>query len=117
MQLNEIDYGKARPIDGYGPGFFRVGGEVFHGPVLVTDGGGQGWGGLDDTDALLALSGRVDVLFLGMGDQIAHPPRDLVEALEQAGVMVETMASPTAARTYNVTLGEGRRVACALLPV
>jgi uncharacterized protein len=70
-----------------------------------------------DTDARLALSGRVDVLFLGMGDQIAHPPRDLVEALEQAGVMVEAMASPTAARTYNVTLGEGRRVACALLPI
>ena len=117
MAMRPTDFGGAVAVDGYGPGFFRVGGEVVHGPVLVTDGGGQGWGGLDDTDALLALSGRVDVLFLGMGDQIAHPPRDLVEALEQAGVMVEAMASPTAARTYNVTLGEGRRVACALLPI
>ena len=30
---------------------------------------------------------------------------------------VEVMSSPTAARTYNVLLGEGRRVAVALLPV
>ena len=32
-------------------------------------------------------------------------------------IRVEAMASPTAARTYNVTLSEGRRVACALLPL
>ena len=86
MAMRPTDFGGAVAVDGYGPGFFRVGGEVFHGPVLVTDGGGQGWGGLDDTDALLALSGRVDVLFLGMGDQIAHPPRDLVEPVPGAAL-------------------------------
>ena len=42
---------------------------------------------------------------------------DLVSALREAGVAVEPMASPTAARTYNVTVAEGRRVACALLPL
>jgi len=117
MRLNEITYTDAKPIDGYGPGFFRIGGEVVQGPQVIGPEGIIGWGGLADPAPVLALSGRVDVLFLGMGDQIAHPPRDLVEALEQAGVMVEAMASPTAARTYNVTLGEGRRVACALLPI
>jgi len=30
---------------------------------------------------------------------------------------VELMASPTAARTFNVLLGEGRRVAVAMMPV
>ena len=117
MAMKPTDFDGAVPVDGYGPGFFRVGNEVIQGPVLVTEGGGRAWGGLDDRAALMALSGRVDVLFLGMGDEIAHAPRDLVEALEEAGVMVEAMASPTAARTYNVTLSEGRRVACALLPV
>mgnify|MGYP000512897037 CR=1 FL=1 len=34
-----------------------------------------------------------------------------------ASVDVEIMASPSAARTYNVLLSEGRRVAVALLPV
>ena len=28
MQLNEIRYDDATPIDGYGPGFFRIGGQV-----------------------------------------------------------------------------------------
>lgn len=115
MAMRPTDFDGAVAVDGYGPGFFRVGGKVIHGPVLVTAAGGVEWGGLDDRAALLALQGQIDVLFLGMGAQIAHPPKELVEALDEVGVMVEAMASPTAARTYNVTLSEGRRVACALI--
>lgn len=117
MAMKPIDFDGAVPVDGYGPGFFRVAGKVIQGPVLVEQGGVRDWSGLDDPAPLLALSGRVDVLFLGMGTDIAHPPAALVAALDEVGVMVEAMASPTAARTYNVTLSEGRRVACALLPV
>lgn len=117
MAMKPTDFDGAVPVDGYGPGFFRVGGKVIHGPVLVEAGGGKDWAGLDDRAPLLALAGRIDVLFLGMGETIAHPPADLVDALDKVGVMVEAMASPTAARTFNVTLSEGRRVACALLPV
>lgn len=117
MAMKPTDFDGAVPVDGYGPGFFRIGGDVIHGPVLVQAGGGKKWGGLDDRAPLLALAGQIDVLFLGMGADIAHPPADLVQALDAVGVMVEAMASPTAARTFNVTLSEGRRVACALLPV
>ena len=28
MRLTEITFAEAQPIDGYGPGFFRVGGRV-----------------------------------------------------------------------------------------
>ncbi|MFT4012975.1 MAG: Mth938-like domain-containing protein [Paracoccus sp. (in: a-proteobacteria)] len=105
------------PVDGYGPGFFRIGGQVHRGAVIVTPGGVIPWAGLDERTALLALAGQVDVLFLGMGADPAFPPRDLAAALEQAGIMVESMSSPSAARSYNVTLSEGRRVACALLPL
>ena len=35
MRLNEVSYTDAKPIDGYGPGFFRVGGAVIEGAVLV----------------------------------------------------------------------------------
>lgn len=111
------DFSGAVPVDGYGPGFFRVGGVVHHGGVIVTAAGVQPWGGLDDRAPLLALAGQVDVLFLGMGAEIAFPPRDLTAALEQAGIMAEPMSSPSAARSYNVTLSEGRRVACALVPL
>ena len=66
---------------------------------------------------LLALAGRVDVLFVGTGSQIAHLPPALRTPLEAAGIGVEMMDSPAACRTYNVLLSEGRRIAAALLPV
>lgn len=117
MEMQPTEFDGAVPVDAYGPGFFRVADKVHHGPVLVTQGGARDWGGLDDRAPLMALAGQVDVLFIGMGAEIARPPADLVAALEAKGVMVEAMASPPAARIYNVTLSEGRRVACALIPV
>ena len=117
MRLTEISYGTAQPVEGYGPGFFRVGGHVLRGPCLVTPWDAGLWGGLEDTAAPLSLAGRIDVLFLGMGAQIAHAPRAFREALEAGGIGVEVMSSPAACRTYNVLLSEGRRIAAALLPV
>ncbi|MEX1233558.1 MAG: Mth938-like domain-containing protein [Roseovarius sp.] len=117
MQLNEVTFSEATPIDGYGPGFFRVGGNVMRGAALVTETGARGWGGLEDAQPLLDLVGDVDVVFIGTGAEIAHIPVALRSQLEDAGIGVETMSSPAACRTYNVLLSEGRRVAAAVLPV
>lgn len=111
------DYDGAVPVDGYGPGFFRVAGTVHHGPVLVDGTGRKDWQGLDDLAPLLALSGMVDVLFLGMGTELRYPPKAMSAALEAIGITIEPMTTSSAARSYNVTLSEGRRVACALLPI
>ena len=74
ISLTEIAWsGPGRPVEGYGPGFFRVGGSVLHGPILVTPEGAARWGGLEDRAALLALAGQVDVILLGMGAEIAWP--------------------------------------------
>jgi uncharacterized protein len=117
MQLSETSFGEAVPVDGYGDGFFRVGGKVCMGPLLMAGAGPLVWEGLDDSAPLLALAGEVDVLFFGMGAEIAFLPAPLRMALEEAGIGVELMASPSACRTYNVLLSEGRRVALAALPV
>lgn len=117
MRLTEIDYDDSMPVDGYGPGFFRIGGKVVEGAVTLSPAGLKPWGGFEDLEALLAIAGRVDVVFVGTGAEIAHAPRDFRERLEAEGLGVETMASPAACRTYNVLLSEGRRVAVALLPV
>ncbi len=117
MQLNEINFGEARPVDGYGPGFFRVGGALFEGPVLCLPAGVRAWGGLDDTGALVALNGALDVLLIGTGADMAPLPAALRRVLEAAELPLEPMGSPSAARTYNVLLAEGRRVGAALLPV
>ncbi len=117
MRLNEVTYTDALPIDGYGPGFFRVGGDVQEAPLAILPSGIAPWSGYDDADPLLAAAGEVDVLLIGTGPEIGHIPADLRARLEGAGLGVEVMASPQACRTYNVLLGEGRRVAIALLPV
>ena len=62
MPLNEITYTDAKPVDGYGNGFFRVGGQVFEGPVLVGPKGVVPWGGYDDIETLLSLKEKTDVL-------------------------------------------------------
>lgn len=117
MRLNEITYSDAAPIDGYGPGFFRVGGKVHEGAVAVLPSGTRAWGGFDDADMLLELAAELDVLFIGTGAEATYLPPGLRARLEDAGLGVEAMASPTACRTYNVLLSEGRRVGAALLPV
>lgn len=117
MRLNEVTFSDAVPVDGYGPGFFRIGGKVLQGHVLTGPLGTGPWGGYEDAGSLLALVGHVDVLFVGTGAEVAHLPAGLREPLEAAGLGVEAMTSPAAARTYNVLLSEGRRVALAMLAV
>ena len=96
----------------------RFGEEAFDEAEFAVEGDRvQPWQGLQDAGPLEALAGRIDVLFLGLGEQIGYAPREMVAMLDGMGIRVEAMPSPTAARTYNVTLSEGRRVACALLPL
>ncbi|MEM6656586.1 MAG: Mth938-like domain-containing protein [Pseudomonadota bacterium] len=117
MRLNEITYTNAVPVDGYGPGFFRIGNQIYRGAVMTGPGGTVTWGGYTDADPLLALADQIDVLFIGTGSEVAHIPSELRQVLEAAGLGVEVMNSPAACRTYNVLLSEGRRIALALIPV
>lgn len=117
MRLTEVSYGTAQPIEGYGPGFFRLGAHVLRGACLITPWDAGPWGGLEDLATPLAMAGRIDVLLLGLGAEITPVPRAFRDALEAQGIGVEPMNSPAACRTYNVLLGEGRRIAAALLPV
>jgi uncharacterized protein len=117
MDLREIAYDNAMPIEGYGPGFFRIAGAVIEGAALISPWGTQVWGGYTDTGAVLTLADRIDVLLVGTGAEIAHVPPAFRSDVEAAGIGVEAMASPAACRTYNVLLSEGRRIAVALLPV
>lgn len=117
MRLNEIEFPDVDPVDGYGPGFFRIGGVVWRGAVLSGPAGVATWEGVDDVAQILGLRDKVDVVFVGTGAEVEHLPKSFVETLEEAGIGVEAMSSPAACRTYNVLLAEGRRVALAALPV
>lgn len=117
MKLTEISYDVSPPVDGYGPGFFRIGGEKREGGQLLLPTRALSWGGFEDLEVLLEVAADLDVLFVGTGAEIAHVPAGFREVIEEAGPGLEVMASPTACRTYNVLLSEGRRIGAALLPV
>ncbi|AJE46340.1 Mth938-like domain-containing protein [Celeribacter indicus] len=117
MQFNEMPFEDAIPVDGYGPGMFRIGGKVHEGPVFLCGERVLPWGGLADTETVMEARGRVDFVIVGTGAEMTHLPAAFRAVFDAAGIGLEPMASATAARTYNVLASEGRRVAVALLPV
>ena len=118
LRVERLNFPGKLPIDGYGPGFFRIGGRVHQGMVAVLPSGVTDWGGTSDTKSILtAVVGSIDLLLVGTGDVVLPLPESFREVLMGSSIAVEAMPTPAACRTYNVLLGEGRRVAVALMPV
>ena len=120
----------APSIDAYGDGGFRLSSEqaegVRHeGSLLIVADQARPWpvASLAEltVEALKPVldAGRADVefLLLGVGARNAQPPRAVREALAAAGLGLEFMDTPSAARIYNVLTSEGRRLAAALIAV
>jgi len=117
MQLNEITYSDTIPIDSYGPGFFRIGGQVIEGGAFIHASGARSWQGYEDTQHILDLAQKIDFVLVGTGEKMDFVDPTFRTILEDAGIGVEPMASATACRSYNVLVSEGRRVAAVLLAV
>ena len=117
MHVKRLNLSGKLPIDGYGPGFFRIDGKVHRGTVAVLPTGVVAWEGTSDTRSILSAVGSVDLLLVGTGGEIRPLPDSFCDALAESSIAVEAMPTPAACRTYNVLLGEGRRVAVALMPV
>ncbi|QUS40117.1 hypothetical protein RPMA_15715 [Tardiphaga alba] len=59
----------------------------------------------------------IDTLLIGTGNDVWIMPRNLREALRGLHIMADTMMTGPAIRTYNIMIGERRRVAAALIAV
>ncbi|MEM6490257.1 MAG: Mth938-like domain-containing protein [Pseudomonadota bacterium] len=119
MLMREQTFGAQPPVDGYGPGGFRVSGTWRTGGLVIAPSGIYPVAGdpAAAVAALLASDPDLDLLVLGQGVEIAPAPAAIRGPLESAGIGLEHMATPAACRTYNVLLGEERRVAALLIPV
>ena len=113
-----------RQIDAYGGGGFRFADLGHKGSLLGLPSGMWAWPYARPSDLDLAAFARVlaeaeeiDTLLLGTGPDIAGVRPDIRTALRERGIVVEIMATGAAARTWNILLGERRRVAAALLAV
>lgn len=111
-------------IESYGGGGFRISGERYPHSVLVEPGVTSRWDVSDwdgvDAGPLLALGGDVErpkTLLIGTGAKQFFPSKAFREELRAAGLVVETMNTGAACRTYNVLMAEGRDVAAAMIAV
>lgn len=120
MRTFAVSFEGRIPVDSYGAGGFRVQGAVHAGPLGLVPEGIVAWAGLPDLGPFLERADEFDVLLVGVGASVAPLPEGFAaarQALESRGPGVEIMATPAACRTYNVLLGEGRRIAAALMPI
>lgn len=115
----------APTIDAYGDGGFRLAGARHEGSVLILNDEPRTWdvrefGKLTLADLKPVLdAGATDVEFvlLGTGPKNALPPREIRDGLRAAGIGLEFMDTPAAAKLYNLLTSEGRRLAAALIAV
>src|SRR5258708_5843864 len=108
-------------IESYGPTGFRVSGKLFPASILVFGDRVEPWPVTALAEATLerfapvTAHGGVEILLLGCGQRMGQVPLALRHGLRAGGITLDAMDTGAACRTYNVLLGEERRVAAALI--
>ncbi len=107
-------------VTGFGPGWVRVGTEVYRSAILltpesVTEWANPGFDALTEADFTGLLAHAPELVLLGTGSTLRFPHPRLTRALAEAGVGLEVMDTPAACRTFNILAGEGRKVVAALI--
>ena len=112
------------PIDGYGKGGFRFGGMSHRGSLLCLPSGIWAWRAAAPADLtegslapVFAEADAIGLLLLGSGRETWIMPDPLFDRFRASKINVEVARTGTAVSTYNILLGEGRRVAAALIAV
>jgi uncharacterized protein len=114
-------------IESYGGGGFRISGVRHAHSVLVLPDATIAWpvAAWDQIEPASLLSLGVGggeaiqprTLLIGTGTKQHFPDRAFRARLRAAGLVVETMDTGAACRTYNVLMAEGRDVAAALIAI
>ena len=104
-------------IDAYGNGGFRFAGMSHRGSLLCLPTGMHAWRDQRRRDHARdawrrssPLADQIDVLLIGLGDDIAGLDPAIRAALRERSIIVEAIATGGAVRTYNILLGEERAV-------
>ena len=112
-------------IDAFGAGGFRFADMSHRGSILALPSGVSAWSAINPQDinaASLAplfaeAEGAVELLIIGTGANLVPLPLVLREKLRAHKIRFDPMATAVAISTYNILLGERRRVAAAFLAV
>jgi uncharacterized protein len=120
MQLS-LDKSGSVLIRNYSAGVLTVGDDQHTSPVILSpDTVVTGWQApavdeMSIADFADALALQPELILFGSGTRQRFPPLSLVSGVMQTGVGFEAMDTGAASRTFNVLVGEGRRVVAALL--
>ncbi|WP_407160256.1 Mth938-like domain-containing protein [Bradyrhizobium sp. STM 3557] len=115
---------RSAPIDGYGNGGFAFAGMSHRGSLLCLPDSIWAWdvtrpSQIDrySLQRVFDAANGIDTLIVGTGTEVWMPPPGLRNALRAVKVVLDPMQTGPAIRTYNVMIGERRRVAAALIAV
>ena len=115
---------RSAPIEAYGKGGFAFANMSHRGSLLCLPEAIWAWpvSKADDIDKtalarVFASAAGIDTLIIGTGTEVWLPPQALRAALRAVGVVLDPMQTGPAIRTYNIMIGERRRVAAALIAV
>ena len=115
---------RSAPIDAYGKGGFAFAGMSHRGSLLCLPDAVWAWEverpqEIDKYSLRRALdaANSIDTLIIGTGIDVWLVPAELRAAFRQVRVVIDAMQTGPAIRTYNVMIGERRRVAAALIAV
>jgi uncharacterized protein len=115
---------RSAPIEAYGKGGFAFADMSHRGSLLCLPDAIWAWqvtrpDEIDEASLarVFAAASAIDTLIIGTGTEVWVPPRGLREALRAVKVVLDAMQTGPAIRTYNIMMGERRRVAAALIAV
>jgi uncharacterized protein len=112
------------PIEGYGKGGFRFGDMSHRGSLLCLPSGVWAWQVVQAADIdeqalqpVFAEADDIGMFLLGSGGDRWIMPEALADRFRALKINVETARTGSAVSTYNILLGEGRRVAAGFIAV
>jgi len=115
---------RSAPIEAYGKGGFAFAEMSHRGSLLCLPDGIWAWPvtepqQIDEVTLrkVIEKSAIINTLVIGTGNAVWLPPTWLRERLRKVSVVIDAMQTGPAIRTYNIMMGERRRVAAALIAV
>ena len=115
---------RSAPIEAYGKGGFAFADMSHRGSLLCLPDAIWAWdvtqpSGIDEysLDRVFKSANSIDTLIVGTGTEVWIAPKRLRDALRAVHVVLDPMQTGPAIRTYNIMMGERRRVAAALIAV
>ena len=121
MKLHQSQYPGQNLFTNYGEGYVMVNQQRFEKSVivlpnqLIDDWAPRNLEQMSEADFAFLAEVDAEIILLGTGSVLCFPHPRLTAPIADRRIGFEVMDTYAAARTYNILMGEGRRVAAALL--